>query len=75
MRLLKAHYDLVDRDYLDVLSTRNDATSVWPKYEAPVIRELVGAQGLERVIEPMHWGMPAPAIPPKAGEKPKRRAS
>ncbi len=62
MRLLKAHYNLVGREYLDVLQTRNDDTKVWPNYEAPVILERETAGALERVIEPMRWGMPAPPI-------------
>jgi putative SOS response-associated peptidase YedK len=62
MRLLKAHYNLMGRDYLDVLQTRNDDTKVWPNYEAPVILERETAGALERVIEPMLWGMPAPKI-------------
>ena len=62
MRLLKAHYNLVGRDYLDVLQTRNDETDVCPNYEAPVILERETAGALERLIEPMLWGMPAPAI-------------
>src|ERR1700755_871281 len=62
MRLLKAHYNLIGREYLDVLQTRNDETKVWPNYEAPVILERVVAGSLERVIEPMLWGMPAPEV-------------
>jgi putative SOS response-associated peptidase YedK len=58
MRLLKAHYNLVGREYLDVLATKNASTPVWPNYAAPVILE----RDNERVIEPMLWGMPAPAI-------------
>ena len=50
MRLLKAHYNLTGREYLDVLQTRNDETKVFPNYEAPVIIERVVAGGLERVI-------------------------
>jgi putative SOS response-associated peptidase YedK len=63
MRLLKAHYNLVGREYLDVLATKNDATSVWPNYAAPVILDRAGdGGGVERVIEPMLWGMPPPEI-------------
>jgi putative SOS response-associated peptidase YedK len=62
MRRLKAHYNLVGRSYLEVLQTRNDETKVFPNYEAPAIIERVVAGGLERVIEPMLWGMPAPEI-------------
>jgi putative SOS response-associated peptidase YedK len=63
MRLLKAHYSLVGREYLDVLATKNDAASVWPNYAAPVILErLIDSGGVERVIEPMLWAMPAPEI-------------
>jgi hypothetical protein len=53
MRLLKSHYNLIGREYLDVLLTRNDSTSVWPNYEAPVILERDVGGTLERVIEPM----------------------
>jgi putative SOS response-associated peptidase YedK len=56
MRLLKGRYNLVGQDYLNVLSTKNDATAVFPNYEAPVIRR----RGQERVIEPMRWGFPPP---------------
>jgi putative SOS response-associated peptidase YedK len=65
MRLLKSHYNLVGREYLDVLQTRND--EVWPNYQAPVIiNQALDERGAilaspKRVIEPMLWGMPAPA--------------
>ena len=36
-RLLSEHYDLIGLDYLEVLGLKNDATSVYPNYEAPVI--------------------------------------
>ncbi|MEA2907972.1 MAG: hypothetical protein QOJ15_53 [Bradyrhizobium sp.] len=57
MRLVKGRYNLVGQDYLSALSTKNDATAVFPNYEAPVIRQ----RGLERVIEPMRWGFPPPS--------------
>jgi hypothetical protein len=41
MRLLKAHYNLIGREYLDVLQTRNDETKMYPNYEGPVILERV----------------------------------
>ena len=56
MRLLKDHYNLIGQDYLDVLRTKNDDASVYPNYEAPVIRQ----RGFERVIAPMRWGFPPP---------------
>jgi putative SOS response-associated peptidase YedK len=56
MRLLKQHYSLVGLDYLEVLGLKNDATAVYPNYEAPVISARLG----QLMIEPIRWGFPPP---------------
>lgn len=53
--LLK-HYQLVGREWAEAIADRNDATSVYPNYEAPVVVVRDG----RRVVETMRWGFPPP---------------
>jgi putative SOS response-associated peptidase YedK len=56
VRHLLQHYKLIGQQYLEVLTGKNDETSVYPNYEAPVISDRLG----KHAIEPMRWGFPPP---------------
>lgn len=34
---LLSHYKLVGKDFADAMAAKNDATNVYPNYEAPVV--------------------------------------
>lgn len=53
--LLK-HYQLVGKDWAEAVAGKNDATNIYPNYEAPV----VVVRDRRRVVETMRWGFPPP---------------
>lgn len=56
VRGLLQHYKLIGKEWADAVADRNDATNIYPNYEAPVAVVRDG----KRVIETMRWGFPPP---------------
>jgi putative SOS response-associated peptidase YedK len=56
VRGLLLHYKLVGKEFAGAMAEKNDATNVYPNYEAPVVVVRDG----QRVIETMRWGFPPP---------------